>query len=124
MMILTDFYIAFALLLIACAGLMVIWWLTDRLGSSGKAKIAVALLVLGAVIAVGSVGYYGTHLMDEGECPYQKPLVPCPIQPAAPSPQHHSPSAPDDIHRQKANPGTSPHPHQRIVQDQGARLTA
>jgi hypothetical protein len=83
MMILTDLYIALALLLIAGAGLMIVWQLTLKPGDKGLLKIAAVLLALAMVIAAGAMAYYGKHMMSHGECPYSQPLVSCPLAPPA-----------------------------------------
>jgi hypothetical protein len=78
MMILTDLYIALALLLLAGAGLLIVWQLMYKPADKGLLKIAAALLAVATLIGAGALAYYGNHLMDEGKCPYAEPLAPCP----------------------------------------------
>lgn len=93
MMILTDIYLAFALLLVASAGVLVVWQLGLRPANSGLLKIAAVLLVVGGIIAAGCLAYYGSHLMDQGDCPYSEPLAPCPKPPGQSSSDNHPPRA-------------------------------
>jgi disulfide bond formation protein DsbB len=78
MMILTDLYLAFALLLVAGAGLLIVWQLGQRPADRSLLKIAAVMLVAAGLIAGISLAYYGRHLLSPGECPYADPLAPCP----------------------------------------------
>jgi hypothetical protein len=79
MMILTDLYLAFALLLVAGAGLLIVWQLGLRPADKGLLKIAAVMLAVAALIAGVCLAYYGRHLLNRGECPYADPLTPCPV---------------------------------------------
>jgi hypothetical protein len=83
MTILVDFYLAFAVLLITAAGGLVLWHLMLEPVHTSRLKIAAALLLISASIAVYSLAHYGSHLMDHGECPHSEPLAPCPTTPSS-----------------------------------------
>ncbi len=78
MMILTDLYLAFALLLVAGAGLLIVWQLGQRPADKGLLKIAAVMLAVAGLIAGIGLAHYGRHLLSPGECPYADSLAPCP----------------------------------------------
>jgi hypothetical protein len=102
MMILADFYIAVALLLVAFAGALLAWQAGFGYSDKKLARISAVLFVLAGLDAVGCMIYYGKHFMDRGVCPYSEPLVPCPTQTesqALPSPEA---ATPEDVDKESS----------------------
>ncbi len=92
MMILTDFYLAFAIVLVASAGGLVVWQIGLKPPNKQLLVIAAFLFALAGLIGIGSMIYYGGSLTHEqGECPYSEPMVPCPTTP----PEQLSENEPD-----------------------------
>jgi hypothetical protein len=74
-MMLTDFYIAFALVVLSAAGGLIVWFLAVKPADRALLKVAAVLLMGSGLIGAVGVYFYGNRIMDTG-CPYATPVVP------------------------------------------------
>lgn len=94
MMILTDFYIALALVVISAAGGLIVWYLAVRPADPKLLKMAAVLLMGSGLIGGVALTFYGKQLTSSGCLYSEMPLVPQASQSTAPPAERDQEHAP------------------------------